>query len=112
MTSFTKALYRRDPAAAEAFRRHSKLDRLVYGKVPTLACFTMADHQPPAQDGRKAAHIEPEFDVNASLQRFADRSFKPRTGFGQRTPTGVVGCATRCGHPGCAQGCTLQGRKA
>jgi hypothetical protein len=34
-----------------------------------------------------------------------------RATFGQRTPSGIMGCATRCDHPGCAQGCTLAGRR-
>lgn len=79
MTSFTKALYRRDPAAAEAFHRSQQFEhRMVHGKT-LLAQF----------------HYTPQ----------------PVVGFGQRTPTGVVACVTRCSHPSCAQGCTLQGRK-
>lgn len=71
MTSFTKALYRRDPAAAEAFHRQSTFEQRAANGRP----------------GQLSA------------------------GFGRRTPTGIVACATRCTHPGCAQGCTLQGRR-
>jgi hypothetical protein len=70
MTSFTKALYRRDPAAAMAFY-HDSRKQFDNGRKPSL----------------------------------------PTIGFGQRTPTGWVACVTRCSHPSCAQGCTLQGRK-
>lgn len=75
MTSFTKALYRRDPAAAEAFHRQSSFEQ-------------------------RQAHGRPGH-LNAQLT----------AGFGRRTPTGVVACAERCTHPGCAQGCTLAGRR-
>lgn len=45
MTSFTKALYQRDPDAAEAFYRQQQFEhRLTYGKNVTLACFTLAAH--------------------------------------------------------------------
>lgn len=81
MTSFTKALYRRDPAAAEAFYKDQQFEqRLTYGKSTQLACFTPA--------------------VTPVVRNF-----------GQRTPSGLVGCAQLCGHPGCAQGCTLVGRR-
>lgn len=73
MTSFTRALYRRDPAAAEAFHRQSTFEkRAAHGRPGTLSL---------------------------------------TTGFGRRTPTGVVACAERCAHPRCAQGCTLAGRR-
>jgi hypothetical protein len=71
MTSFTKALYRRDPAAALAFYNDSKRDQF---------------------EGRKAPSL-------------------PMVGFGQRTPSGWVACAQRCGHAACSQGCTLVGRR-
>jgi hypothetical protein len=81
MTSFTKALYNRDPAAAEAFRRHSRLDRVVYGKTPTMACFTMAEAL-PTQDGRTAPRIGDYEDALVAsrdplgLSRFADRKYR------------------------------------
>jgi len=73
MTSFTRALYRRDPAAAEAFHRQRTFEQ-------------------------QSAHGRPG-------------TLSKTVGFGRRTPTGVVGCATLCDHPGCAQGCTLAGRR-
>ena len=46
MTSFTRKLYNRDPAAAQAFARAQQFEhRLVYGKNVTLAQFT------PAREG-------------------------------------------------------------
>jgi hypothetical protein len=57
MTSFTRALYRRDPAAAEAFQRQQRMERellLSYGKTPTLACFTPAHHDIKRQFGKRA----------------------------------------------------------
>lgn len=81
MTSFTKALYNRDPAAAEEFHRQSKFEhRTTFGRMGNL---TRAQREP------------------APLI----------AGFGRRTPSGVVSCAVLCNHPGCAKGCTLQGRK-
>lgn len=36
MTSFTKALYRRDPAAAEAYYRQQKMEQITaFGRNPT-----------------------------------------------------------------------------
>ncbi len=78
MTSFTKALYRRDPKAARAFYTDSKRDQFDNGRKPSLPC------------------------LGPSMTTVV---------FGQRTPTSWVACATRCSHPSCAQGCTLQGRK-
>jgi hypothetical protein len=81
MTSFTKALYRRDPAAAQAFYRQQQFEqKLTYGKHTQLACFTPATAPTVKQ-------------------------------FGQRTPSGLVGCAQLCSHPACSQGCTLVGRR-
>ena len=78
MTSFTKALYRRDPAAAEEFHRQQTFEhKATYGKTPTLACFT------PQAHGLKPA-------------------------FGKRAPSGQKACAASCGHPACKHGCTLQ----
>lgn len=40
MTSFTKALYRRDPAAAEAFHKAQQFEhKMTYGKQTQLASF-------------------------------------------------------------------------
>lgn len=40
MTSYTRKLYNRDPAAAEDFARQTSFEtRLTYGKHATLACF-------------------------------------------------------------------------
>lgn len=40
MTSFTRALYRRDPAAAEAFHKAQQFEhRITYGKQTQLASF-------------------------------------------------------------------------
>jgi len=48
MTSFTKALYNRDPKAADAFYRQSTFEhKLVYGRTPTLAQFTATAHELP-----------------------------------------------------------------
>lgn len=80
MTSFTRKLYAKDPAAAEAFRQAQSFDaRLEYGKAVTLACFT------PRQHGLVPA-------------------------FGKRVPAGSIACATNCRHPACTRGCTLTTR--
>lgn len=55
MTSFTRKLYARDPAAAEAFSTQCRFEaaqkkarvevlRLQYGKAVTLACFSPSAH--------------------------------------------------------------------
>ena len=50
MTSYTRKLYRRDPAAAEAFRAAQQFDnKLVYGKAVTLACFGLRHHEMPSR---------------------------------------------------------------
>lgn len=82
MTSFTKALYRRDPAAAEAFHEQQKFEhRIKYGRTPTLVQFTAAFHA-----------VQPVF--------------------GRRGPSlpSQHACAASCGHPACKDGCTLIGR--
>jgi len=73
MTSYSKRLYNRDPAAAMAFYRQQAFEqRAAHGRVS----FTQLQaHQPP---------------------------------FGRRHPMGVSACAALCGHPACANGCTLQ----
>lgn len=78
MTSFTKKLYRQDPAAAEAFHRQATFEhKATYGRVPTLLQFT------PAAHGLVPA-------------------------FGKRLPNGVKACQKPCGHPACTKGCTLR----
>lgn len=78
MTSYTKALYRRDPAAAEAFHEHQKFEhKIVHGKTPTMLMFT------PAHHGLVPA-------------------------FGKRLPNGQKACASNCRHPACVKGCTLR----
>lgn len=81
MTSFTKALYRRDPKAAEEFHKAQQWEhRVVHGRTPTLACFTPSFHG-----------LQPVF--------------------GKRSHPPQRACSAICGHPACAQGCTLQGGK-
>lgn len=90
MTSFTKALYRRDPAAAEAFHRAQQFEhKMTYGKNATLACFTL----PGRSGGFESAH----------------HNVKPV--FGKRTGNTPTACAASCGHPACANGCTLVGQQ-
>lgn len=77
MTSFTRKLYNRDPAAAEAFRKAQDFDhRIVYGRHPTLACFTHTP-TPKVEFGKR----EPD------MKRYA--------------------CDRLCSHPACAKGCSL-----
>lgn len=83
MTSYTKKLYNRDPAAAEAFHKAQGFEhRLQYGKHTQLAQFGLSH------------------DVAIAT-------------FGIRTPslTGTA-CDKLCGHPACKQGCTDAGLKA
>lgn len=89
MTSFTKALYRRDPKAAEEFYRQQQFEqRHTYGRVPTLPQFTLGFH----------------------TQQAAVSPYRKRD-FGKRLPTlGTAACSGNCGHPACSQGCTLQGK--
>lgn len=78
MTSYTKALYNRDPAAAEAFHKQATFEhKTTYGRVPTLLQFTLAHHG-----------LVPSF--------------------GKRLPTGQKACGTNCRHPACVRGCTLR----
>lgn len=77
MTSFTRKLYARDPAAAEAFRAASEFEtKLQYGKAVTLAGFAPSAHGPVPS-------------------------------FGKRLPSGSHGCEQNCRHPACTHGCTL-----
>lgn len=80
MTSFTRKLFNRDPAAAEAYQRHSEFERareieLRYGKNVTLAQFTPAHHK-------------------------IERTFGKR-----KAMPGRFACAELCGHPACSNGC-------
>ncbi len=78
MTSFTKALYRRDPGAAEAYYRHSTFEaRCSYGRIQS--------------------HV-PGFE-----SAFRD---VPRV-FGKRHAAGAQACQEPCGHPACSQGCVI-----
>jgi hypothetical protein len=80
MTSFSRKLYNRDPAAAAAFYKAQQFERqIVYGKTPTLACFT------PSHNGLRPV-------------------------FGKRHLAPHQVCAASCGHPACTNGCTLVGR--
>lgn len=82
MTSYTKALYRRDPAAAEAFYRQQK-------------------HEQIAAFGRNSTGSIPAF----------GRDSAPQRAFGKRIPSGLEACAASCGHPACKHGCTLLGQQ-
>lgn len=101
MTSYTKALYRRDPKAADAFYKAQQFEhKLTYGRHVTLAQFT------PKGRGFEAAQAQCH-----------------QTPFGKRLYNGPFGglyggvkpypaqsaCAANCGHPACKQGCTLVG---
>lgn len=47
MTSYTRKLYARDPAAAAAFEQAQRFEnKLVYGKAVTLAQFTLVPIKP------------------------------------------------------------------
>jgi len=89
MTSFTKALYRRDPAAAEAFYEQQRIEnRMQYGRHPTLPQFTLAFHTPAA--AAAAPHPVPTF------------------GRRPQPPHGRTACTANCGHPACSNGCTAR----
>lgn len=101
MTSFTKALYRRDPKAAEEFYRQQQFEqRHTYGRVPTLPEFTFKG-RPASGQG---------FTLGFHTQQAAVSPYRKRD-FGKRLPTlGTAACSGNCGHPACSQGCTLQGK--
>lgn len=81
MTSFTKALYRRDPAAADAFYKHQQFEHMAsFGRTPAPSL---------ASSGKVSGH---------------------QATFGKRVPSGLQACAASCGHPACKHGCTLIGR--
>jgi hypothetical protein len=79
MTSFTKALYRRDPAAAEAFHRQSSFESRATNGRPGLLLATFASANP----------------------------VKHTFGKRETPPSAVHACKDNCGHPACSQGCTL-----
>lgn len=79
MTSFSKKLYNRDPQAAEEFYKNQQFDqRVVYGRHPTLAGFTLAHHEKPRVFGKR-----------------------------QSPPSAQHACDQGCGHPACSKGCVL-----
>ncbi len=54
MTSYTKALYKRDPKAADDFHNNQKFEhRIVYGRTPTLEQFVYRDGKPSLMFIRK-----------------------------------------------------------
>lgn len=80
MTSYTRKLYNRDPAAARAFEKAQSFEnKLVYGKAVTLAQFALVP-LPKAAFGKRTPLV------------------------------GNTACAASCGHPACAHGCTRWGR--
>lgn len=90
MTSFTKALYRRDPAAAEAFYDNQKFEtRHTYGRHPTLPQFTLAFQ---TSQGSVAA-------PQGRRMHFGLRS---------QPPTDRKACSEPCGHPACSHGCIVR----
>lgn len=70
MTSFTRKLYRVDPAAAKQLRRY-ELHNYRYGKNVTLTQFTL-----PTCGQRVMPRIQDEFEVATNLERWADRRFR------------------------------------
>lgn len=100
MTSYTKALYRRDPAAAEAFHRQSSFEhKATYGRVPTLLQFTPEAHglRPVPGDNGRTERVNQYYNLR-----------KKQPTFGKRVPSGVKACKVRCSHPACSHGCTLR----
>lgn len=82
MTSFTKALYRRDPAAAEAFYSQQTFEAKSGGRQPGMPTLTFASNAP--------SHV-----VFGKRQAVLGRN---------------TACAASCGHPACAQGCVRWGK--
>lgn len=64
MTSFTRKLFQRDPAAADAFYRAQQFEtKTVYGRHNTLACFTPAHHQvEPVFGRRQKPPVQPAYE--------------------------------------------------
>lgn len=54
--------------------------------------------------------FEARLEVLAYLDAQQDMATGQVKRFGRREPTGQTACAASCGHPACAQGCTLIGR--
>lgn len=82
MTSFTKALYRRDPAAAEAFYQAQTFEAKSTGRQPGMPTLTFSS-------AFNEVHIP----------------------FGKRNPKlRQSACAASCGHPACASGCVRWGK--
>lgn len=108
MTSFSRKLYDKDPAAARAaedFARQNRfqraeLDALCYGKTTDLPQFS-ADR----------ALYTRAFQSPLEKRAFSRPSL-PQVSFGRREapPVPHKACATPCGHPACSNGCTLAGR--
>lgn len=102
MTSYTKALYRRDPAAADAFYKAQLFEhKLTYGRHVQLAQFNISQ----AKDTPKGAPKD-----WSALQRQSQQGQTHQAVFGKRIPSGLQACAANCGHPACKTGCTLLGR--
>ena len=87
MTSWTRKLYNRDPAAAERFfeqqRFMPRFERSTYPSVNDrlyggVAAFTPATKRTAVPFGKR-----------------------------QRSPSAGVACDQNCGHPACSQGCVL-----
>ena len=84
MTSFTKSLYRRDPAAAMAFYHHQQFEtQSTYGRTGLML---------PAV-GHTPAQPKP--------MQFGKRTSMPP----------VSACTTHCGHPACTNGCVALPRR-
>ena len=82
MTSFTKALYRRDPAAALAFYEQQKFEAKSAPRQPGMPTLTFASNA--------TSHV-----VFGKRQAVLGRG---------------TACAASCGHPACANGCTRWGK--
>jgi hypothetical protein len=95
MTSYTRKLYARDPAAAEAFNRQQQFEhRITYGKHTQLVGFGF-------KDGLDASGRLRITDPTAGRNQFGERVAMPRQ----------FACSHNCGSPACTKGCTLISRK-
>lgn len=79
MTSYSKALFRRSPAAARELRLHQLA---TYRSGETPRNWTALQLQ--SMQGQPVSNT-----------------------FGKRIPSGLQACVALCGHPACSQGCTL-----
>lgn len=96
MTSFTRKLYNKDPAAAEAFRKAQDFERqMQYGKAVTLAQFTPSSHGLVPAFGKRVYK-----DVGDWIRD------NPNNGSG--IPPRHTACERNCRHPACVKGCTLR----